>query len=169
MKLSKKIFSLIAVLAVLGIATKAVAGLRPLTSSDGIPFILCSLEPYVGDKKIQSYNWLKGARFVVSERDQAIFDNLMGYLDHGAPTLSLSNYRSEMTLTNPEGTVAIIRIQFNANETIFIKKKEMGVERVIMTSTLPSPATIGGDPLFPSLKLILNISTVCGDSNGDLK
>ena len=129
---------------------------------------LCSVEPYVGDKKIQSYNWLKGAHFVVSDRDQAIFDDLMGHLDHGA-TLSFSNYRLEMTLTNLEGTVAIIGIQFNSNETIFIKKKEMGVERVIITSTLPSPATIGGNSLFPSLKLILNISTVCGDSNGDLK
>ena len=169
MKSSKKIwFNLIAVLAVLGASTEGVAGW--LTSSDGIPFKLCSVKPYVGDTKVESYTWPKGAHFIVGDRDQAIFNDLMSYLDNGAPQLSFSGYVLTMGITNPEGTAVFVNIQINTNETIFIKEKEMGVEKVIMTATFPSPiATIGKDSFFPDLKIILDIRTVCGDSNGDLK
>ena len=169
MKLSKKILTFTAFLvASWGIATEGVAGW--LTSSDGIPFKLCSIKPYVGDKMIESYAWPEGVHFIVNDRDQAIFNDLMSYLDNGAPQLSFSGYVLTMALTNSEGTVAFVNIQVNTDETTFIKEKEMGVEKVTMTATFPSPiAGIGEDFFFPDLKVILDIRTVCGDSNGDLE
>ena len=168
MKLSKILSFTAFLVASWGIATEGVAGW--LTSSDGIPFKLCSVKSYAGDTKVKSYTWLKGAHFIVGDRDQAIFNDLMSYLGNGFPQLSYSGYVLKMAITNPEGTVAIVNIQVNTNETIFIKEKEMGVEKVTMTATFPSPiAFIGENFFFPDLKIILDIRTVCDDSNGDLK